>query len=61
MASTVPLIQYLYTRLRQLGISSVHGVPGDFNLVQLDYLKPAGLEWVGDSNELNAGKLELSQ
>ena len=34
---------------------SVHGVPGDYNLVALDYLDKAGLRWVGNCNELNAG------
>lgn len=55
MSETVPLVSYLFTRLRQLGIKSVHGVPGDYNLVSLDYIEEAGLEWVGDANELNAG------
>ena len=30
-------------------------MPGDYNLVALDYLPNAGLEWVGNCNELNAG------
>jgi pyruvate decarboxylase len=51
----VNLVEYLFYRLRQLGVCSVHGVPGDFNLTALDYIKPAGLHWVGNSNELNAG------
>ena len=51
----VKLVEYLFTRLHQLGIRAVHGVPGDYNLVALDYLDDAGLEWVGDANELNAG------
>lgn len=33
----------------------MHGVPGDYNLVALDYLPKAGLSWVGNVNELNAG------
>ena len=33
----------------------MHGVPGDYNLVALDYLSEAGLRWVGNCNELNAG------
>ena len=33
----------------------MHGVPGDYNLVALDYLPKTGLEWVGNCNELNAG------
>ncbi|KAG8845462.1 Pyruvate decarboxylase 1 [Tulasnella sp. 330] len=52
---TVPVVTYLFKRLHELGIRSVHGVPGDFNLVALDYLPKAGLNWVGNCNELNAG------
>ncbi|KAF4637256.1 hypothetical protein G7Y89_g830 [Cudoniella acicularis] len=51
----VNIADYLFTRLHQIGIRSVHGVPGDFNLVALDYLPNAGLKWVGNVNELNAG------
>lgn len=49
------LATYLFKRLQQLGVDSVHGVPGDFNLTLLDYVEPAGLRWVGSANELNAG------
>lgn len=52
---SIDLAQYLFTRLHQLGVRSVHGVPGDYNLVALDYLEPAGLHWTGNANELNAG------
>ena len=31
------------------------GVTGDYNLIALDYLPKAGLNWVGNCNELNAG------
>ncbi|KAJ4303037.1 hypothetical protein N0V90_001928 [Kalmusia sp. IMI 367209] len=31
------------------------GVPGGFFLLALDRMKPAGLRWVGNCNELNAG------
>ncbi|KAF2152872.1 pyruvate decarboxylase [Myriangium duriaei CBS 260.36] len=54
MASTTTLSEYLFTRLRQLGVLSIHGVPGDYNLTLLDYVEPSGLNWVGNSNELNA-------
>ncbi|KAK4159649.1 pyruvate decarboxylase [Cladorrhinum sp. PSN259] len=50
----IPVAQYLFTRLHQLGIRSIHGVPGDFNLTALDYIPKAGLKWVGSVNELNA-------
>ncbi|OHF02721.1 thiamine pyrophosphate enzyme [Colletotrichum orchidophilum] len=53
--SSIKLAEYLFTRLHQLGIGAIHGVPGDFNLALLDYVKPAGLQWVGNTNELNAG------
>lgn len=55
MPDTIKLADYLFTRLKQLGIGAVHGVPGDFNLTLLDYVEPAGLQWVGNANELNAG------
>ncbi|KAI3317296.1 pyruvate decarboxylase [Xylariaceae sp. AK1471] len=55
MPDTVKLAEYLFTRLKQLGIGAIHGVPGDFNLELLDYVEPAGLQWVGNANELNAG------
>jgi hypothetical protein len=43
-----------------MGVRSIHGVPGDYNLVALDYIEKAGLKWVGNVNELNAGKLSPS-
>ncbi|KAH8429019.1 alpha-keto acid decarboxylase family protein [Aspergillus melleus] len=50
----IKLAEYLFRRLRVLGIGSIHGVPGDYNLTLLDYVEPAGLRWVGNANELNA-------
>lgn len=55
MAEQIDLAKYLFTRLQQLGVGSIHGVPGDYNLTALDYIEPAGLHWVGNANELNAG------
>ncbi|KAI4154329.1 MAG: hypothetical protein LQ340_001740 [Diploschistes diacapsis] len=55
MANSICLAEYLFSRLKQLGVDSIHGVPGDFNLRALDYVAPAGLDWVGSCNELNAG------
>ena len=54
MAAQVDLAKYLFRRLHQLGVRAVHGVPGDYNLTALDYVKPSGLAWVGNANELNA-------
>ncbi|KAI5864725.1 thiamine pyrophosphate enzyme [Durotheca rogersii] len=55
MSGTTTLAEYLFVRLRQMGVGAVHGVPGDYNLTLLDYVEPAGLDWVGNANELNAG------
>ncbi|KIW64664.1 hypothetical protein PV04_09582 [Phialophora macrospora] len=55
MAGTVKLADYLLTRLHQLGVRSIHGVPGDYNLTLLDHVEPVGIHWVGNSNELGAG------
>lgn len=51
----IDVAEYLFKRLHEVGVRSVHGLPGDYNLVALDYIKPAGLHWVGNCNELNAG------
>ncbi|KAH7364536.1 pyruvate decarboxylase [Rhexocercosporidium sp. MPI-PUGE-AT-0058] len=55
MATTITLADFLFVRLHQLGLRSVHGVPGDYNLASLDYIEKSGLKWVGNCNELNAG------
>ncbi|KAK0380019.1 pyruvate decarboxylase [Colletotrichum limetticola] len=54
MPDSTTIATYLFTRLRQLGVGAIHGVPGDYNLDLLDYVKPSGLTWVGNANELNA-------
>ncbi|KAH7085660.1 thiamine diphosphate-binding protein [Paraphoma chrysanthemicola] len=51
----IDVAEYLFQRLKQVGVESVHGVPGDYNLVALDYIPKVGLKWVGNCNELNAG------
>ncbi|KAH7095309.1 thiamine diphosphate-binding protein [Paraphoma chrysanthemicola] len=53
--NSVDVAEYLFQRLKQVGVESVHGVPGDYNLVALDYIPKVGLKWVGNCNELNAG------
>jgi len=55
MSAKIPLVQYLFRRLKQYGVHSMHGVPGDFTLKALDHLKPSGIQWIGNCNELNAG------
>ncbi|KAI9052497.1 hypothetical protein LZ554_003841 [Drepanopeziza brunnea f. sp. 'monogermtubi'] len=55
LQSPIDVAEYLFIRLHQMGVRSVHGLPGDYNLVALDYLPKTGLKWVGNCNELNAG------
>ncbi|KAK5053249.1 hypothetical protein LTR84_002223 [Exophiala bonariae] len=55
MSDQIDLTEFLFRRLHQIGVRSIHGVPGDYNLTALDYVEPAGLHWVGNANELNAG------
>jgi indolepyruvate decarboxylase len=46
---------YLISRLTEIGITHVFGVPGDYNLVFLDHIVSSPeLAWVGNANELNA-------
>ncbi|KAF2129817.1 pyruvate decarboxylase [Dothidotthia symphoricarpi CBS 119687] len=49
------IAEYLFRRLQEVGVESIHGLPGDYNLVALDYIPKVGLKWVGNCNELNAG------
>ncbi|KAL8948949.1 MAG: hypothetical protein Q9222_004901 [Ikaeria aurantiellina] len=51
----IDVAEYLFRRLYEVGIRGVHGIPGDYNLVALDYIPKVGLNWVGNVNELNAG------
>ncbi|KAK5721964.1 hypothetical protein LTR15_006558 [Elasticomyces elasticus] len=55
MAKSIPVARYVFERLRGLNCHSVHGVPGDFFLRALDHIRPAGLNWIGNANELCAG------
>ncbi|KAF2449792.1 pyruvate decarboxylase [Karstenula rhodostoma CBS 690.94] len=55
MANKITLGRYMWERIHQIGITSIFGVPGDFNLQFLDSIfDVAGLTWVGNQNELNA-------
>ncbi|KAI6041421.1 thiamine diphosphate-binding protein [Pisolithus marmoratus] len=51
----ITVSDYLLTRLEQLGITSIFGVPGDFNMRKSDYVEDhPRIQWVGNCNELNA-------
>ncbi len=55
MATKITIGNYLLVRLQELGISHLHGVPGDFNLAFLEQVMACeGVRWVGCCNELNA-------
>ncbi|KAH7188107.1 thiamine diphosphate-binding protein [Fusarium flagelliforme] len=45
---------YLFRRLQELGIRSVFGVPGDYELALLDLITTNSLSWKGNPNELIA-------
>jgi indolepyruvate decarboxylase len=53
--TTTTVGSYLATRLVQLGVSHLFGLPGDYNLTLLDELLAVeGIDWSGSTNELNA-------
>ncbi|GBL51253.1 hypothetical_protein [Candidozyma auris] len=57
MSDTISLGRYLFERLHQepIGLQSIFGVPGDFNLTLLDKIDEVdNLTWKGCANELNA-------
>ncbi|KAF2150986.1 pyruvate decarboxylase [Myriangium duriaei CBS 260.36] len=52
---TIPLGEYLWRRIAEVGVGTVMGLPGDFNLQLLDHIyNVKGLRWIGNANELNA-------
>lgn len=51
----ITISAYLLTRLHELGIKHIFGMPGDYNLLFLDQIIQDGqLKWIGTCNELNA-------
>ncbi len=50
----ITVADYLLTRLRQLGVGHIFGVPGDFVLGFLNHVLDSEVEYVGTCNELNA-------
>ena len=51
----IPLARYMLNRLSQHGCHHLHGVPGDFCLPFLSHIKTSPVNWIGCTNELNAG------
>ncbi|MGJ0481966.1 indolepyruvate decarboxylase [Pantoea agglomerans] len=53
--STFTVGDYLLTRLQEIGVKHLFGVPGDYNLQFLDrVIDHPKISWVGCANELNA-------
>jgi TPP-dependent 2-oxoacid decarboxylase len=55
MSSPFTIGAYLLSRLKELGVQHIFGVPGDFNLAFIDAIEQAqDMKWIGTCNELNA-------
>ncbi|KAG1749231.1 thiamine diphosphate-binding protein [Suillus lakei] len=51
----ITISDYILKRLEQLSVTSIFGVPGDFNMPFLDFIEDhPTIEWIGTCNELNA-------
>lgn len=55
MSENCTVSRYLISRLHEIGINHLFGVPGDYNLDFLDEVLNSPIRWVGNCNELNAG------
>jgi indolepyruvate decarboxylase len=54
-ASSTTVIEHVLSRLKDIGITKIFGVPGDFSFAVNDAIVNfPGIEWVGCCNELNA-------
>ncbi|KAG0700471.1 thiamine diphosphate-binding protein [Suillus ampliporus] len=50
----ITISEYILKRLEQLNVTSIFGVPGDFNM-RMDFIEDhPTIEWIGNCNELNA-------
>jgi indolepyruvate decarboxylase len=55
-AASTTVIEHVLSRLKDIGISKVFGVAGDFAFpIEDAIVKFSGVDWVGCCNELNAG------
>ncbi|KZL80955.1 pyruvate decarboxylase [Colletotrichum incanum] len=50
--SEVLTAQYLFRRLKEIGVETFFGVPGDWELALLDFVLEESLNWIGTPNEL---------
>lgn len=54
-STEITISDYIFLRILQLGVKSIFGVPGDFNLKFLEHIyEVPELNWIGCCNELNA-------
>jgi TPP-dependent 2-oxoacid decarboxylase len=54
ISSEITVAEYLLTRLKEIGVDHLFGVPGDFVLGFLNQVLKSDLQYVGTCNELNA-------
>jgi indolepyruvate decarboxylase len=53
--TSVTVIQYVLSRLKNIGITDVFGVPGDYSFAVCDAIcEDPEMQWIGCCNELNA-------
>jgi indolepyruvate decarboxylase len=55
MSENYTVSGFLISRLQEIGIKHLFGVPGDYILDFLDKVLESQIRWVGNCNELNAG------
>jgi TPP-dependent 2-oxoacid decarboxylase len=55
MGTECTVSRYILSRLHEIGINHMFGVPGDYVLDFLDEVIASPIAWVGNCNELNAG------
>jgi len=53
-SSEITVAEYLLTRLKEIGVDHLFGVPGDFVLGFLNQVLKSNVKYVGTCNELNA-------
>ena len=54
ISSEITVAEYLLTRLKEIGVDHLFGVPGDFVLGFFNQVLKSNLQYVGTCNELNA-------
>jgi indolepyruvate decarboxylase len=55
MSTPYTVSRYILSRLHEIGVGHLFGVPGDYVLDFLDEVIASPIRWIGNCNELNAG------